>query len=490
MQLLRITLLMTVGVACQEEPVGLGLGGDGPADGAPDGGDRDADGGPVDAGRPDFGSEDVGGPDLGPPVVLPAVDENVSLQVRLVGYARTGDVSPLPDDVRDAPPFVDHSIRVDVRPEIAGNDAGGVLIHPPFGESSGPYPVMEDDGSGDIAFATQMCAICVSAVARTTDSRFVVSRLVLGTVVDEDGVRRWSGAGRIEGLEVHEGSLASVEAASPLEVRLDDVEPELRVETVPSVLLPFEGLRLRFSEPVLDQATLIEVDTSQGQAELGLQPRPYGFDGGGSQVLSYGLTPAEPWPPGEITVRYFDPHADLSGNVAETEAFVVSVHRDPRPSERVGFENSLQDYSAWGPNSDRRFVDDRCIENSCLEFVIGQSSDAGVLTRLDFGGPIESIAFQVRLLSETCDAGLDFFSVALPWGEAAAFAGRVGHSVRATTPTPDGRCDSGWIELETPLPAPAPEAWLGIELRKTVDRSPPLLLLVDEIVPRPALTTN
>lgn len=490
MQLLRIALLMAVCVACQEESVGLGLGGDGPTDGSPDGGDRDAGGGPVDVGRPDLGSEDVSGPDLGPPVLLPAVDENVSLQVRLVGYARTGDVSPLPGDVRDAPPFLDHSIRVDVRAEIPGNDARGVLIHPPFGQSSGPYPVTEDDGTGDIAFAPQECAICVSATARTTDSRFVISRLVLGTAVDVDGVRRWSGAGRIEGLEVHDGSLASVEAASPLEVRLDDVAPELRVETVPSVLLPFEGLRIRFSEPVLDQATLIEVDASQGQAELDLQPQFYGFDGGGSQVLSYGLTPAEPWPPGEIVVRYSDPHADSSGNVAETEDFVVSVHRDPRASERVGFENSLQDYSAWGPNPDRRFVDDRCIENSCLEFVIGPSRDAGVLTRLDIGGPIESIGFQVRLLSETCNAGLDLFSVALPWGESAAFAGRVGHSIRATTPTNDDRCDSGWIELEAHLAAPAAEAWLSIEFRETLDRSPPLILLIDEIVPRPALTSN
>jgi hypothetical protein len=490
MQIVRITLVVTVCLACQEDPVALGPSGDGPADAAADGGTPDVGGGPVDVGRPDLGSEDVGTPDRGPPVVLPAVAENVSLQVRLVDYARTGDVSPLPDDVRNDPPFVNHSIRVDVRTELAGSDDLNVLIHPPFGESSGPYRVREDDATDEIAFTAETCAICVSATARTADSRFVVSRLVLGTVVDEDGVRRWSGTGRIEGIETDEGSLVSVEAESPLTVRLDDVAPRLRVETTPSVLLPFEGLRLRFSEPVLDQATLIEVDTSQGRAEFDLQPRAYGFDGGGSQLLGYDLAPAEPWPPGEITVRYFDPHVDASGNVARTEDFVVSVHRDPRASERIGFENSLQDHSAWGPNVDRRFVDDRCIGNSCLEFVIGESSDAGVLTRLDFGGPIESVGFRVRLLSEACDAGLDIFSVALRWGEAAAFAGRVGRSVRATTPTREGGCDSGWVQLEAPLPAPVPDAWLSVELRKTLDRSPPLILLVDEIIPRPALTNN
>jgi hypothetical protein len=35
-----------------------------------------------------------------------------------------------------------------------------------------------------------------------------------------------------------------------------------------------------------------------------------------------------------------------------------------------------------------------------------------------------------------------------------------------------------------------PDAWLSVELRKTLDRSPPLILLVDEIIPRPALTNN
>lgn len=476
MQMFRFSCLIVACLGCQEEPGPLGsnVG-------------RDAGGDPTDLGQRDVGLEDQGGPDPRPPVILPAISENVSLQIRLVDYARTGDVGELPIDVRDDPPFAEHSMRVDVRTEIASDDAAGVFIHPPFGESSGPNTVIEETRDGDLVFASQKCAICVSATARVADSRFVVSRLALGTVVDRDGVRRWSGEGRIEGIEIDEGSLVSVDAASPLEVRLDDIAPEIRVETVPSVLLPFEGLWLRFSEPVLDQAVLIEVDTRRGQAELEFQPDSYSFDAGGSQVLGYGLSPAEPWPPGEITVRYFDPHADLSGNVGQAEDFVVPVHRDPRASERVGFENSLQDHSAWGPNVDRQFVDDRCIEDSCLIFEVGESSDAGVLTRLAFGSPIESVGFQVRLLSETCSAGLDLFSVAVPWGEAAAFAGRAGRSVRTTSATPDGGCDSGWVQMEAPLPAPNPEAWLSIELRPTLDRSPPLILLVDQIVPRPAL---
>ena len=496
MRPLRITLLVFACAGCQEELGGLGPGEGGSADAAPpetgerDGGDGPADLGLADVGKPDAGRPDTGGPDAGPPVILPPVDEEISLQIELTNYIRTGDESPLPDDVRDNPPFEGHSIRVDVRSMLPGGESRGVLIHPPFGQSSGPYPVQQDDGVGEMVFTPQVCAICVAAAARQNESRFILSSLVLGTVIDEDGARRWSGTGRVTGVEVDDGSLVSVEAASSLEVRLDEVAPRVRVETTPSVLLPFEGFRLRFSEPVREQATLLEVDTSEGPADFDLQPRFYSFDGGGSQVISFVLTPASPWPPGAITVRYFDPHTDLSGNAAETQDLVVPVHRDPRASERVGFEDSLEDYSAWGPNSDRRFADDRCIENSCLELVVGESSDAGVLTRLDFGRPIEGVGFQVRLLSETCDAGLDLFSVALPWGQAAAFAGRAGRSIRATTPTPDGGCDSGWVEMEAPLAAPAPEAWLSLELRKTLDRSPPLILLLDEIAPRPALTTN
>jgi hypothetical protein len=44
--------------------------------------------------------------------------------------------------------------------------------------------------------------------------------------------------------------------------------------------------------------------------------------------------------------------------------------------------------------------------------------------------------------------------------------------------------------MEAHLAAPASEAWLTVEVRTTRNRDTPLTLLVDEIVPQPAGTTD
>lgn len=484
---------MTACVSCQVQPDGLGTGGDGALDAAPPDGASDRGAGPADLRRPDRGPvdlslDDMGTPDLGPPV-LPQIDERISLQIDFVDYVRTGDASQLPDELFDNIPFDNHSIRVDVLPNATSPGARSVLIHPPFGQSSGPYLMDTNEVADQIAFETMVCATCVSARARAGASRFVVSRLVLGTRVDETGRRRWSGTGRITGSEIDERSSVSVGAASTISVRLDDVAPMVRIETTPSVLLPFEGVRLRFSEPVLDKATLIEIETSQGQVDFGVQPRFYGFYGSGSQVTSYGLVPTKPWPPGEIRVRYADPHADLSGNVAAHDDFVVPVHQDPEASEQVDFESEgPRAWSAWGASA-LRLDDDRCIGAACLRFLVEEPGDTGVLARLDSGGPIETIAYQVRLLSEVCGARLDVFSTAVPSGEVRPFSGRQGRGLTAAA-SPNGSCDSGWVSMEAHLAAPASAAWLTVEVRTTRNRDAPLTLLVDEIVPQPAGTTD
>lgn len=484
---------MTACVSCQVQPDGLGTGGDGAVDAAPPGDASDRGVGPADLGRPDRGpmdlsSDDMGTPDLGRPA-LPQIDERISLQIDFVDYVRTGDANQLPDELRDNTPFENHSIRVDVRPNAAAPGVRYVLIHPPFGRSSGPYLMETNEVTDEIAFVTMVCATCVSARARAGASRFVVSRLVLGTRVDETGQRRWSGTGRITGSEIDERSSVSVGAASAISVRLDDVAPMVRVETTPSVLLPFEGVRLRFSEPVLDQDPLIEIDTSQGRADFGAQPRFYGFDSGVPQVTSYGLAPKQPWPPGEIRVRYSDPHADLSGNVAAHDDFVVPVHQDPGASEQVDFESEgPRAGSAWGASA-LRLGDDRCIGAACMRFFVAQPGDTGVLARLDTGGPIDTVAYQVRLLSEVCGARLDVFSTAVPSDEVRPFSGRQGRGLTAAA-SPNGACDSGWVSMEAHLAAPASEAWLTVEVRTTRNRDTPLTLLVDEIVPQPAGTTD
>ncbi|MEM1025798.1 MAG: hypothetical protein AAF627_21845 [Myxococcota bacterium] len=477
-----LCLLGLLGLGCQESPAGLGTG-RGDSDAAvPDVGGLS----PEDVGPAELGAADSGAPKP----TLPSIDEPISLQLTFVDYRRLGDPSVLPDEIRDVLPFADHSIRVDVRPMLPGGDLGGLLVHPPFGPPSGPYFAQEDDGVREILFASQVCATCISAVASVQDSRFLVTGLALRTVVDEDGVRRWSGNGRITGIETYERRPATIEADAALDVRVDDIRPNARIETVPSVLLPFAGATLRFSEPILDEGTPIEVDTRDGLAFLDVQSNPYLLDVPNAQFLGYAFSTSTPWPSGQIEVRTALPPIDLSGNRGSVEALVIPVLRDPRSSVRVDFENRRsQDWEAWGPHT--RWSDaDRCIGSACLAFEIGDADDSGLLTRLGPGSPLRAIDYRLRLLSSRCGAGVDVSAIALPWGETRPFAARQSQNLRTGSTPVQGICDSGWVEFEAALPEVATEAWLSIELRWDQDRDPSLILLVDEIAPRPALTND
>lgn len=409
-------------------------------------GDDGSDSGNGDGPGPDAGTTDLGQVDMGPPDLGTQAPAVATLVGRLSGFTRSGDVSALPEQFRDRSPFEDEDIRFDMLDPF--NEGGlRLVVLPPFartgGQWEGPSP---GPGGGSM---TLMPNRMVEYSPQGVSANLVFESFTFSQASDPDGPGWNPGmTGTLVGQEEYSGDV-SIPVEATINFIPDTAAPTSFLSPPGrGFLLPWESVRLSFSEPVDGSALGFTVNGSTVATAVSVDTSQLTFP-----TLEGGVVSADVdlngnlWPEGEVTIEYLGGDLDAAGNPARTTMRVYEQVPRPGPANGIDFEDAAADPGAWG--EDEPIPDGLCLGDRCKALVV-TTAGVGIYFRITSAFGLGSISFEARYLAESCgDNGTSTTPRAtvheigsLPSGVAPTI-----QSVRAErtdTPPPGYACDSGW----------------------------------------------
>ena len=398
------------------------------------------------------------------------------------------DVTALEANGTAADPSGLQTIRMDVMEE-GQLDEVSVALFPEWAEGTTYFH--GHDESADVRLDAGLCCSCFGLPLALEQDRSSaqLDELRLLRAQASGGRLSWWGDGTFSGWAVIAGNEG--EASGRVRGRVDDEAPRSRFH-IPQrgFLLPWETLRLQFSEPVenAEDASRAVRSTFDGTAATTVE-----VSGGAAGSFGFGLK-ADGWWPNGTTARFeigavLEDKMRNRGGSASVELPLIPALRS---AARFGLDDDSDEevffFGRWAPEG---FNGQGCWTRTCPSFAITQGQSAGLVAHIE-AEPFDRVIAQVRILSEKCEQS-SLGPVGITPTARAPGSSLGTNGTRYFYPQPSDRgpsytCETDWTELEIPL-GPGQlytEAWLVIELTPTdtLESYGALVVQIDEIETR------
>lgn len=335
-----------------------------------------------------------------------------------------------------------------IRVDLPG--VGDAIVTPRWGAPS-VFHVAEKSGA---------LLLTGSATVRVGDTTDVWQSFAL----ELDAARKLTGKFSAAGQEsVYDGAVgASVAVTASGDVVDDETSPEVKLELSPSFTggarLPWEGLTLRFSEPIAPAmlAESLHVQAADAPVPVTWSLGPGGGAAGGA-VTATGFAQSFDAPTGALTVRALAGYSDAAGNAGAALDAQVDVLKVVTSAALPGelSTGGLTGLTTWGPAAYSASAGALALGPLALGSC--DVTPAGVAGRATLAGGATKVEVRYRVVAAPKAPGVSPVSGALPAisllvaTPGAAPASKELLAPALTETTSDGKLASPWVSAIVPV---------------------------------------